>query len=364
MSLVESEKQISIDVDSNINIYQWCVRHFEDEKGEYITLKRDNPSEIYDEIVFFSLENQKEVRSVKVHCDGPNAINGRLFGYDILAEDSTVVTSMYLPILYILNNKGEIIKEVALDKTEGQTESLMLSESNQPLVLNRDIIDFPQAVPLTRNYLRPNSKQFRFQDCPLAYMINIKTDEVSKSTASFPPLYENHDKVYFIEENSRVFDGTNYVYSFFAYDSLIVTDYTSSKATPAKSRYIEEVENKGVPVGFTKEDLQKRSTKSLYGNIVYDKYRKVLYRFCYFDFDYPGPYTEEYSFCHGAFSIMIINSDYKVIGETVFPAGKYAPKIFFVNKDGLWLCENNFQREDMTDDVMMFRCLKLEEKKK
>lgn len=364
VDLVESNGILRISVDSDINLYDRCVRYYEDDEGEYITLRRLFPAEIYDELAFIDIHNGNNVANIKVYREGPNAINGGLYGYDIINKDTIVLSSKYLPILYFLNNSGKVIKKISLDRSQGQTESLMLSMVNKPLALKANRVDFPQDVPYTRAPLKPNNPSFKFSECPLAYIVDLQTEEVEKSLVSFPHLYDNDDKVNHSESYSRVFDGSNYVYSFFKYDSLIVTsDYKTSKSYIAKSKYIGDVKNVGVAVGSSMEELMKLTKLATYDNIVYDKYRSVYYRFCYFDNDYPGPFPLEYSMCKGSFTIMIINSDFQVIGETVFPAGKYAPKIFFVNKEGLWLSENNFQRNDMTDDVLAFRCLKLVEKK-
>ena len=360
--LIESSKQVAIGIDSYTRLYCNCIRYYKEDSTEYIILRRELPKEIYDEIIFFDLEQKLESYSVKVFREGPNAIIGGLYGYDVINKDSIVLSSKYMPILYLINSDGTITNQFVLDSIEGITESLMLSSNNLPFVKNHNIIDFPQNVPYTRIIHRPNPKDFKFSDCPLAYLINIETRDVIKSEASFPHLYDNNDRIYHSEGKSRAFDGENYVYSFHAYDSIIVTsNYIDTKNFVAKSRYMEAIENKGVPVGATNNEIMKGNLEAHYGNILYDKYRSVYYRFCYHEDNYKGPQNIDYLMSGGAFSIIIINEDFKVVGETLFPSGKYAPRLFFVNKDGLWLSENNFQREGVSDDILSFRCLTLED---
>ena len=360
--LRESDKVFHINLDSYINPNERTIRFYEDSLYECITMRRILPKEIYDEIAFIDIHSGENIYNVKVYREGPNAIHGGLESYDIINKDSIFLTSIYLPIMYIINRDGEIVKELKLNDVKAITYTYFSSMVNQPVVTKNQIIDFPQHVPYWRNRLQPNSNDFKFSDCPLAYTINLSTDEVTKSEVSYPHLYDNDDHVDHDETFSRVFDGENYVYGFFKYDSIIVTpDYKTSKTYSAKSRYIGEVKNPGAPVGREIADLMKLTTLASYGNLVYDKYRKVFYRFCYFDNDYPGPYPLEYSMSYGAFTIMIINSDFEIVGETIFPAKRYASRVFFVNKDGLWLSENNFQREGVSDDILSFRCLTLED---
>ncbi|MCF0180569.1 MAG: DUF4221 family protein, partial [Bacteroidales bacterium] len=361
--LRESDNVIRINLDSNIDPNEHTIRFYEDSLCEYITMCRFLPQEIYDEIAFIDIHNGENAYNVKIFREGPNAIHGGLYSYDIINKDSILLASKYRPILYFVNGYGDILKELNFYHGEHDiTCSLFRSIVNQTISIKHNIIDFPQYVPKWRNHLQPNPKDFKFNDCPLAYTINLSTDEVIKSEVSYPHLYDNDDHIDHNESFSRVFDGENYVYGFFKYDSIIVTpDYKTSKTYSAKSRYLGEIKNPGVPVGREAADLLKLSTHAGYGNLVYDKYRKVFYRFCHFENDYPGPYTPEYYVSYGAFSIMIINSDFRVVGETIFPAKLYAFRVFFVNKDGLWLSENNFQREGVSDDILSFRCLTLED---
>lgn len=65
----------------------------------------------------------------------------------------------------------------------------------------------------------------------------------------------------------------------------------------------------------------------------------------------------EYIFCRKEFSIMILDENFNVLGETLFPAGKYIPALFFVNEKGLFLSVNNTSNPQMTDDKLVFQCL-------
>ena len=62
------------------------------------------------------------------------------------------------------------------------------------------------------------------------------------------------------------------------------------------------------------------------------------------------------------FSIMILDENFKVLGETRFPAFTYVPHICFINKDGLYLSTSHFKREDYSDDWLRFQRIELVEK--
>lgn len=64
----------------------------------------------------------------------------------------------------------------------------------------------------------------------------------------------------------------------------------------------------------------------------------------------------EYIFCRKEFSIMVLDKNFKILGETLFPAGKYVPALFFINENGLYLSTNNTDNPEMTDDELSFQC--------
>ncbi|MCF0180573.1 MAG: DUF4221 family protein, partial [Bacteroidales bacterium] len=269
--LRESNNVFRINLDSHIDPNERTIRFYEDSLNECITMRRMLPKEIYDEIAFIDIHSGENIYNIKIYREGPNGIYGGLYGYDLVNKDSILLTSKYQQILYVVNGKGEILKQIELDENEGQTAIMSCSMTNIPLVIKNNVIDFPQHVPYTRNSLQPNPKDFKFSDCPLAYTINLKTDEVVKSDVFYPHLYDNDNHVDHDETFSRVFDGENYVYGFLSYDSIIVTpDYKTSKTYSAKSRYIGEVKNPGAPVGSEIADLMKLTTLASYGNLVYD----------------------------------------------------------------------------------------------
>lgn len=62
---------------------------------------------------------------------------------------------------------------------------------------------------------------------------------------------------------------------------------------------------------------------------MYDKYRKVFYRFALMPDDNIKPFSNN---PHQSFSIIILNKDYEIIGETKFPGNTYAHHLCFVGK--------------------------------
>ena len=98
-----------------------------------------------------------------------------------------------------------------------------------------------------------------------------------------------------------------------------------------------------------------------YSHLMYDKYRKVFYRFALMPDDNIKPFSNN---PHQSFSIIILNKDYEIIGETKFPGNTYAHHLCFVGKKGLYISENNENNPQFDENKLVFRCFTLQGRKK
>ena len=98
---------------------------------------------------------------------------------------------------------------------------------------------------------------------------------------------------------------------------------------------------------------------------MYDKYRDVYYRFAEMPCelaDNEDPYDEFVPRVR-EFSVIILDKDFRIIGETKFPGKKYFYKMSFVGRDGLYISENNLANPEFDEDKLVFACFKLEDSK-
>lgn len=55
------------------------------------------------------------------------------------------------------------------------------------------------------------------------------------------------------------------------------------------------------------------------------------------------------------FSIMILDKDLNVLGETLFPDNTYASNLLFVRADGLYISTSFIKNPTFSDDELCFR---------
>lgn len=288
-----------------------------------------------------------------------------LLSHCVSDKGSVIVTTDIPPCVCILDENGDVQKRIELQFIDGVDETYLNvnfgMSDNIPLVLKDNIMFCPIQYSTYRLMHR------EIDDIPLALLVDTATGNITRSKVNFPDLKFDPKKTgVTINTHSRVFDGVRFVYSFGALsDIFVTTDFQSFDVYRAPSKYLGDIDNEN----FNPEDINENKyanyyyTREEFGNIVYDENNDVYYRFCY---QHSPESSEinldnatEYVLSKGDFSIQIIDKEFNVIGEQLFDAGIYAPKLFFVNKEGLWLSENNIFREDRDDSVLIFRCLKL-----
>ncbi len=362
--LAESNSTKKIGISDETNLYSNDIHYYKEPSGvEYLSISNADANNI----AFYRLDSCKLSHIIRIKRDGKYPIN--IGSHGVINLDDIFITTMN-PYVYRINRNGDVIKNYNL--MSYCTENRLCSNTNclslvyNPLVIINGKIYCPQDIPPTRWNNSPNGANFEFDECPLSLALDTATGTFEALPLGFPELFDKKDGHYYHNEGySRIYDGKQFVFSFCALSGIYVTqDFKQFASYPAISKLIGEIANKGfnssIDIQQGQEDFL---TKAEYGNILYDQYREVYYRFCYAKSKkkVDVQYYFENALCREDFSIQIINKDFQVVGETMFKAGKYAPKIFFVNDDGLWLSENNFEREDMDEDTLVFRCFKLQE---
>ena len=59
------------------------------------------------------------------------------------------------------------------------------------------------------------------------------------------------------------------------------------------------------------------------------------------------------------FSIIVLDKDFKVIGETLFPAYIYNSNVVFVHKDGLYISVSHHKNPDFDENWLRFQRIEL-----
>ena len=360
--LYESDQTISIDVDKRTNIYTNTIQYFEENGRSFIALE-NNYGQVDASIDIYSLDSCRLDSRVPVRLDGSLGFSA-FSGFCRLSADSYVLGNHNVLKYRFVNSDGVLCRTI--DHSEDSLGRIVLSSLietfiSSPFVMRGEKIYCRRPIPLTRwNNDLEFGNNFEFSECPVCAVLDTATNEYVELPAKYPILYSKDDNVHSEHCSWTTCDG-DFVYGFLFSDSIYVANESHDmlKAYYAGSKYV-SIDNKRYSRSLSmSQSMLFADRESQYGNLLYDEYNDVYYRFVHWPTDVKEVQPDEYRFCRKEFSIIVMDKDFNILGEECFPAGKYAPMLFFINKDGLWLSENNYERTDMTEDKLVFRCLKL-----
>lgn len=353
--LSPQETYLSFPVDEETCLPKFCLWAFIDNQNEYIAF--DNQG---DEILFYDVRTQHLVKKVRFDREGENGI---------IAINSFYVkdfNNIYIPSpqggVFVTDTTAKIKQKIDFSQLKGKfplIRFLSTTITHSPICFINDKLYIPQPVnPLLGGNFLPRSPIGALLDTisgtkeitPLTYLSYVPTSDI--------PSYVRGITV------SHCYDGEKLLYSFDTEDSLITlsSDFSKEKSYIAKSRYIDKVEVRPIKGMDLNIALKKNCETAGYGNIVYDKYRQVYYRFVYPDVELDKNDINYMDILHWGgkqFSIIILDKKMNVIGETLFPEYTYNSRLFFICKDGLFLSTTHFKRPDFDENILRFQKIEL-----
>lgn len=358
-SLEKTDKIIAFPVMDEVRVPQSSVSVFSDNGKEYLSYQNLPKNEI----LVYSMDSQKLVKKLCINTEGDNSVPVGFGGYYMVDMHHVFIPSLYVNTIYVVDTLGKVKQKIAYEKTRDNRSLKPFIPSDKCQMF---FIDEHLYIPQTIN-LRLGDKAFA--ESPVKVVIDTVENTVEALPMRFPPLitYKDLGTVgAFGAEYACCYDGNRFVYSFNADEDLYLTapEHKSIEKKKAKSRYIESV----AVFRSNEEDFQKmvkaQCEHASYGKILYDKYRKLYYRFAYppceID-DYTGDYIELLRSGRKSFSVMILDEQLNVLGETLFPAYTYNSNLSFVLEDGLYISLNHIKNPEYSDDMLRFQRLKLTE---
>lgn len=355
--LKEAKHRLSYNLESSTRYEFTNLFPYIEKDKEYLTFASDN------EILFYDLQNGDLLFKTEIEPEGPNGVNG-FYGYHIEDMNHIYLTSCLQPFITQIDTSGSIKKKIKYGKTKSDYNVTPTFEStsffNTPLVITNGQFYITQKP----SFFHPMSKT------PVSIMIDTLNHTINELPFLFPPLFKDDELGTFSATSSsfsRDFNGNEFVYSFYFKENIYVAslDHKEIRQIPAKSKYISHLEieklNEDMYAGVKRE-----FETANYGNMYYDKYRKVYYRMAYPEINLDNNKDINYVklTCLGRikFSIIIMDEHFNIIGETLFPEYQYCPSVLFVHKDGLYICNNNPMEVDFNEDILSFSCFELVKK--
>ena len=351
-----AEKQLVFPLDEQTYYLSKSMFQFEENGKEYLHFENTQKS-LYD-IVIFDIENRQIAKQIPLHKTGPNGLPAVFGSRPSPGAQYILVAQNNISRISSINDKGEVIRNYNFQTPESQFTSLHLgSYYNTPGFVKDSCLFLKIGIP------KPDMKR---EDWPKTHMfasLDLRTGKVKWVPIFYPPIfkeeYENIDGGYGFSYDYN-YKENRLICCFFGYDSLMVTDDLKHiRWYNAKSRYLKSMRPKlGNAMAGINSIIEFCETPK-YWHIMYDKYRNVYYRFAEMPYKLASnesPYDEPKG---KEFSVIVLNKDFEIIGETRFPGKKYFYKKSFVGREGLYISENNLENPQFDENKLVFTCFKI-----
>jgi len=301
-------------------------------------------------IVLYDYLSNRFISKIKFEKEGPNGV-GHITSYYYHSYDSIYIFNQWLEKIFLLNHQAKKQNEFVFN-VRTHISSELSPPSPYPLTVApiqkiSDILIFPGIqVSNDDNTFRPST-----------ILYNLNTNDI-KFVNNLPKLYKSMNWGHPIVYNyaNTTFNKNKIILSLGADHNITVYDIEKdeNKTFNAATKHYSDIKSFHLPENTDFQAMNDHYMSNLcYRNILFDCYRNVYYRFACL----PHPnYNKEDKYLRRPISVIILDSEFNIVGETLLPEFEYLILQTFVSPDGLQI-----QILSDDDDYMIFKTFKLVE---
>jgi hypothetical protein len=349
---LELNDSLKIPIDDATNYKNNYAQFWEDAelKKQYYAILNGNTYKIQ----VYDLSTKELVYTYSVEKDGKYGIGKQMRGFYLKSFDSLYVASTMTCKVFLLNRNSEVIKSYSVCNESSNSHPSALTRA--PMFMKDNLL-FMSAHPWVKAdgdfwthelFLELNTISGAFR-----YYFKPPVKFRGKSWGVF-----HHHHGYTVNDKYEVvhnftFDKDIYVRNVF--------DDSPIKAEAAPSRYFDEVLPwQTEPIDVTDDgDEEFYITSNSYKSILWDKWRKVYYRFAERGVELFDDEGLRRDWTDKKLSVIIIDEEFNVVGESEIPSNTYFIADSFVTKDGLHISTNHEKNPALQEDYFKFHVFKL-----
>ena len=358
-SLVPTKEYANFEIDADTKLYMKALYLYTDTatNKEYLTFQ--NATE--NEILIYDWESKKRIKKVVAEKEGANGV-GKFIGYLMRSFDEIYLSSLHIPLISIVDTTGKLQTKIPYTKTN-DGDYLLPSRPMTFIYQPLKIIDSKIYITQILNW---KYKDHAVEKSPIAVTVDLETGVTKALPMKFPPIITSKRYISGVHDAevdfSREFNGKEFIYSFYYDENIHIANiaHDSVRTVSAKSQFIKAPER--AKLADVPTNIKLDCELAMYGNLIYDKYREVYYRFAYHSEEFSKDeenFFELYAFGRNKFSIIILDKDFQCIGETEFPEGIYSTRGYLIRKDGLYLSTSHYKNPSFSDDLLQFERIEL-----
>ena len=346
VELRPADKWLKFPVDEDTEV-DWYPTVIEENGKEYIVISNAGSPQL----LIYDVQIERCIKKITCQREGPNGV-GNAYRYFIKNMNEIYWDAVGgAPLLVKVNGEG-LVQGRYYYSVDKQGNYLPASEAVM-------VIDSLIYIRLSHYNHNQEDKQTHVAAVLDTMKLLVKQLPFYHSTS---PTMEDKNLGKLSEGDtyvSWVYNGKEFIYTFGQNDSLYVVSPNHEEICTynAKSKYLKPAKYIPKPHYVHKSYLYESNQQQFYHYIYYDKYREVYYRIAYpeSEVDPKENQRDIWSFGRRTCSIVILDKNFRIIGETLLPDYRYQNRSIVVLKDGLYICDSHYKRDDYDENVWSFQ---------
>ncbi len=346
--LEATDEYITLHLDDSTYIPLSNVSYYRFDNTDYLAFVNKQTAQL----IIYDITKGEIYRKLVYQTEGENSIVGYISDFYMKELDEIYLLSPYTNYLYQSNGDGMIVEKVDC------------SEDNNGIPLTRNLSSLGRMELVDGKFYLTQNLNRTYGDAVLEKScMSAVVDMDSKQTELLPLTYPSIISLEDLGTNAgygyqyrRIFDGAHFIYSFLYSDMIykVSPDHRQTEVKRVASKYIPEVKVNRLNNSDFRRILKMTCEEATYEDIVYDKYRKVYYRFAcpQTEVDPKESYLEIIRYGKQQFSVVILDENMNRIGEKLFPPFTYVPTVHIVKEDGLYISCSHYKNPDYSDDLL------------
>lgn len=322
-------------------------------RSNYIDIYRENNTEYLvleskekSAIQLYNIEQDSLANEIILNKEGPDGV-GKIRGFYIKSLDSIFVLSPFHYSIYLVNSLGEVSKQYSWVTSKSQIKSSSMAGiyTTSPAISYQGSLNL-FAVPET-GY----TNETTFSEGNVNLRLDLNSGKINLNY-HYPELYiQNMYGNLFIKIDRTKSPQNTIIYSFGADNNIYETDYKDiNKSFFAGSRYFDKAL---VLEDFNKAD-EHQVMSGYYSGIKYDRFRKLYYRMAVHPTELKNISGHLNHYEDKRMSMIIMDEQFKILGETLLPKNKHLYQTWFVGEKGIYISNHNRNNKLMNENTLSF----------
>jgi len=354
VALQPSKELVNIGIGKNSVNLSFCLNYFESGGIRFLALnnERKNLIEVY------NLDTREIARVINVKIEGPGSFP-RMVGFMMESLDSIIAVDPVGKKVGVLDSEGYLKKEIyyGIDSKGKIIESTSPYGGGRPYVFNHKLV-LCQGVNVSNanSILTQSIRDTSYIEAEIDFHKNICTSSLLKYPEELIGEKMLGQKICRAKGSNDCvlyhFGVSNGL--FFSRDRM---DYTK---VPLETNYDLKLFKGQEYADDMRKALDYKLSFDEVQNIYYDSYRDYYYLVVRMrkamsskNIDY------RLEFVYPDCLIIILDKDFRHMGEIILPDDTYSCQMIFVGPEGLYISEDHPNNPEFNEDFMRFRLFKL-----